>query len=354
MAAPKVFVSSTCYDLGGIREQLRGFIESFGFEAVLSENGDVFYHPDLHTHVSCVHEVENCQLFILLIGGRFGGRYDSDKTKSVTNAEYETARQHNIPVFTYVSDSVLSDHHTYRVNKEKKFVSDITYPAIEKKEHALDIFSFVDEVRLSKTNNALEGFSSFQSIENHLRKQWAGMFFDLLKSREVKRQIDATNHLISGVVSSSDKLEALVKSLYLSSGKGEAETEIQIIEVTSNVEKFYREALTPNFTFGGEFGFDISKFDFESISKVSTNNGTWHEYLVECGLFEYENDSEKGSDPKVIVCSLLTGGSQMSGFGFSIEDKKSDALEDLFIKGVQVSSAEQRKLALMKIVSSNG
>ncbi|MFQ1840348.1 DUF4062 domain-containing protein [Aeromonas veronii] len=175
MAAPKVFVSSTCFDLGEVREQLRRFIQSFGFEAVLSENGDVFYHPDLHTHESCIHEVSNCKLFILIIGGRFGGENVTDKSKSITNAEYMAARESQIPIFTYIRRSVLSNHHIFQQNKKKDFASEIEYPAIEKQEHALNIFSFIDDVRKAPTNNAFEGFDGFPEIESHLRKQWAGI-----------------------------------------------------------------------------------------------------------------------------------------------------------------------------------
>ena len=42
MAVPKVFISSTCFDLSEIREQLSRFISNYGFEPVLSEHGDVF------------------------------------------------------------------------------------------------------------------------------------------------------------------------------------------------------------------------------------------------------------------------------------------------------------------------
>lgn len=42
MAAPRVFVSSTCYDLQEVRYQLRTFIEDFGFIPVMSEYGDIF------------------------------------------------------------------------------------------------------------------------------------------------------------------------------------------------------------------------------------------------------------------------------------------------------------------------
>ncbi|MDP1845332.1 MAG: DUF4062 domain-containing protein, partial [Candidatus Moranbacteria bacterium] len=54
MPPPRVFVSSTCYDLKYIRENLRYFIERMGYEPVLSEEGDVFYDPAMHTHDSCL------------------------------------------------------------------------------------------------------------------------------------------------------------------------------------------------------------------------------------------------------------------------------------------------------------
>lgn len=43
MATPKVFVSSTCYDLGETRESIIRFIPTFGFEPILSDHGDVFF-----------------------------------------------------------------------------------------------------------------------------------------------------------------------------------------------------------------------------------------------------------------------------------------------------------------------
>ena len=45
MARPRIFVSSTYYDLKYIRSSLELFIESLGFEPVLSEKGDVPYTP---------------------------------------------------------------------------------------------------------------------------------------------------------------------------------------------------------------------------------------------------------------------------------------------------------------------
>lgn len=62
MAALRVFVSSTCYDLSVIRSQLRQFIECLGHEPVMSDYNDVVYDPASHTHTSCVDEVAACPL----------------------------------------------------------------------------------------------------------------------------------------------------------------------------------------------------------------------------------------------------------------------------------------------------
>ena len=88
MAIPRVFISSTCYDLKYIRENLKFFVKTIGYEPVLSEDGDVFYNPTGHTHESCLSEVVTCQIFVLIIGGRYGGKY-KESEKSITNMEYE-------------------------------------------------------------------------------------------------------------------------------------------------------------------------------------------------------------------------------------------------------------------------
>jgi hypothetical protein len=74
---------------------------------VLSEDGAVFYDPTLHTHDACLAEVPNCQMFVLIIGGRYGGKYKDDE-HSITNAEYREAVRLKIPVFALVDNSVYN------------------------------------------------------------------------------------------------------------------------------------------------------------------------------------------------------------------------------------------------------
>ena len=47
MAKPRVFISSTYYDLKHVRSSLENFVESLGFEAILSEKGSITYSHDI-------------------------------------------------------------------------------------------------------------------------------------------------------------------------------------------------------------------------------------------------------------------------------------------------------------------
>ena len=194
MATPRVFVSSTCYDLKYIRDNLRYFITTLGYEPILSEDGAVFFDPSSHTHDSCLTEIPNCQLFVLIIGGRYGGKFQGTDD-SITNMEYREAIKHKIPVFTLVESGVLHDHHTYLTNKKNEDI-DLTkfnFPSSD----SIKIFEFIDEVRKALSNNALSPFRDFNDIECYLRKQWAGMIYDFLTKKSASEKITDYLEVIS-------------------------------------------------------------------------------------------------------------------------------------------------------------
>ena len=114
MAKPRILVSSTCEDLYVIREQLRNLIEEMGYESVLSEEGDIYYSPDLHVHLSCIREVPNCDMVILIVGNKFGSEFVSSPDKSITQVEHDTAYLSTIPIFAFIEHRVLHDYSTYR------------------------------------------------------------------------------------------------------------------------------------------------------------------------------------------------------------------------------------------------
>ena len=101
MAKPRVFVSSTYYDLKHIRASLDNFIESLGFEPVLSEKGDIAYTSEVSIDESCYREAGSADIFVLIIGGRYGSEASDqekkkdedfyDRYESITKREYKNA-----------------------------------------------------------------------------------------------------------------------------------------------------------------------------------------------------------------------------------------------------------------------
>lgn len=209
MAGLRVFVSSTCYDLSVIRSQLRIFIQNLGHEPLMSDYSDLLYDPRLHTHTSCVDEVANADVVVLIVGSRFGGKtvpealskLDFDLLKkeskstesftkkenlSVTQLEILKAVESGIPVFTFVDSSVWHDHALYEKNKDKDIIKEISFPSIEKAETASFIFEFINFLRHRARGNSVFTFSKLQDIEDTLRRQWSSLFQKLIQEQRNK------------------------------------------------------------------------------------------------------------------------------------------------------------------------
>ncbi|MEN5126854.1 DUF4062 domain-containing protein [Pseudomonas alloputida] len=209
MAGLKVFISSTCYDLQSIRGQLRNLMMGLGHEPIMSDQAEVIFDPQTHTHTSCLREVRNSDVVILVIGSRFGGtiipkaleqielekiietsnaeRFGENGGKiSITQAEILNAIQHGIPVFAFVDSGIMRDHLTYEKNKNKAIIHEIEFSSIDKPETAAYIFEFINFLRLRHENNSIFEFSRFEDIESQLKKQWSGLFQRLLSEQRTK------------------------------------------------------------------------------------------------------------------------------------------------------------------------
>ncbi len=278
MANPRVFISSTCYDLASERDSLVDFCHNFGFDVALSERGDVFFHPDLHTHESCVNEIGSCHLLVLIVGGRFGGRYIADPSKSITNAEYAAARESGMPIFTFIKNDVLQDHNLWQSNKAHDFAAKIHYPSIDNQAHALDIFKFIDEIRLSKSNNSYFSFSLPREIHEQLRKQWAAMFLDGLKQRNIAKQMLATNEALARLSSASQKIEELTKSIYMNIDSANAETSIRTIDRISQAKDMFH-------LIGSRIGDNEFLSPHPMDRLVDDPPSAWWEFLIASGYF---------------------------------------------------------------------
>ncbi len=207
MPNPRVFVSSTCYDLKYIRESLRNFIISMGFEPVLSERGNVFYNPLMNVQDACLAEVRNCQIFLLIIGGRAGSQY-KNTASSITNVEYREAVKNKIPIFALVEQEVLGDYLIFKQNKENKNidVAKLNYRAID----TIKIFDFMEEVQKNAINNALTPFSSITELQSFLKQQWAAMMYTFLSEQSENKRVAS---VLDSLTIMSERIEFLAKQI---------------------------------------------------------------------------------------------------------------------------------------------
>ena len=229
----KIFVSSTCYDLGIIRSQLKSFIENMGYDAVLSEYNDIFYDPKDHTHESCVKEVTNADLVILIIGSRFGGKgipnlqslidfktlstsslktgvLDKQDNLSVTQYEIFKAIESDIPIYCFVEENVWHDHRVYEENKENaEVIQNMRFPSIDKNNTAPFIFEFINFMRARTHNNAIYPFGKLEDIEGCLLKQWSNLFQRLLSESKNK---NTTSKQMSQIADQLSDMKALILS----------------------------------------------------------------------------------------------------------------------------------------------
>lgn len=230
MAGLKVFISSTCVDLDAYRYQLRSLLERMGYEPVMSDHSEVLYDPSLHTHASCIRDVEAADAIVLLIGSRFGGTtvpqalplIDFNQVKklsthagllvekdkiSITQAEALRAVELEIPIFTFVDGKVYAEHHVYQANKGNPNIGSMKFPSISKVGTAQSVFDFISFMSHRSYNNGVVAFSSFAHIEDHLVKQWSLLFQRLIHEKR-ERSIDAKKS--SDIIERIEDLKAAI------------------------------------------------------------------------------------------------------------------------------------------------
>lgn len=219
---PRIFVSSTFYDLKYVREQLGRFIDGYGFKPILFENGDVGYRLNESLDLSCFAEIQNCDMVILIVGGRYGSpisseKLDEDATKdkfkeytSVTCKEFNTAIKKKIPVYVFIDASVYGQYNFYSSNKEtiESKADEFTFPAVDN----INVFRFISSIRAIPYIQ-IEPFSRAQDIENYLKKQWASLFLQHLHDRKNSAAIKDVEMPMQDMLSRLKQMEIVLNNI---------------------------------------------------------------------------------------------------------------------------------------------
>lgn len=191
MARPRVFISSTFYDLKQIRADLDNFIHSLGYDVVRNEEGAIPYEKDSPLEDYCYKEINSVDILVAIIGGRFGSPSMGDERYSISNAEIKTAIEHNKQVYIFIDKEVDSEYYTYIGNKDNEICKEIKYAHVDN----IKIYQFIEEIRSLKRNNVIQTFSSSSDIINFLKEQWAGLFQRFLQDKTNEAEFDALKQL---------------------------------------------------------------------------------------------------------------------------------------------------------------
>lgn len=173
MAVPRVFISSTYYDLKQVRSNIWDFIKNLGYEPVMHEKADVAYTQTTTLENDCYHEIASCDIVVCIIGNHFGSK-SSENELSITMNEIRTAIKHKKKVYIFIAKDVYIENKTYEQNKETGSFKSAYADDIK-------IHEFISELKNNVKHHMIESFETTEEITRTLSKQFAGLFQNLLQ-----------------------------------------------------------------------------------------------------------------------------------------------------------------------------
>ncbi len=209
MAKPRIFISSTYYDLKNVRADLERYIRECGYEPVLNERGNIPYGSEKKLEEYCYKEIELCDVLLSIIGGRFGSSAE-EAPYSISQKELKTALELGKPAYIFVEKNVLAEFRTFEKNKD---VEGIQYVAVDDPR----VYQFLGEILALPINNPVAPFETSADVIRYLKEQWAGLFQRLLQ--EASRQKEY--RLIENMESMTTTLKQLVTFLSAEKTKGD-------------------------------------------------------------------------------------------------------------------------------------
>lgn len=203
---PRIFVSSTFYDLKYIREDLSNFIKAHDFEPIMFEDGDIGYTPGQPMDRSCYETMRSADMVLLIIGGNYGSAAEGEEVDefreyiSVTRNEFKSATSAGVPIFVFVDSKVQVEYEIYEANCEKIEKRELEINFINVKN--INVFRFIKEIKGIGKLPIIE-FDKVIQIKDFLSKQWADMFkkyLGILKENEkdenVRNTVEDMNILV--------------------------------------------------------------------------------------------------------------------------------------------------------------
>lgn len=191
MARPSIFISSTFYDFKILRDDLARALKDLGYDTIRNEVGAIPYSRSEKLESSCYKEVENCDILVCIIGGRYGSG-STVSPGSITQNELRSAYDQGKQVYVFVEKNVLAERIFFKSNSQ--FENLVLTHASDRR-----VFDFIDEVDQLPTGNPLFPFENANDIITLLREQLSGLFQRMLKEQTNMRQHQLLDQLKSSI-----------------------------------------------------------------------------------------------------------------------------------------------------------
>ncbi|WP_251317694.1 DUF4062 domain-containing protein [Flintibacter muris] len=236
---PRIFVSSTFYDLKYIREDLANYIKAHDFEPILFEDGDIGYNPLTSLDDSCYKSMENADMALLIIGGNYGSPATGETPDgfqefvSITRREFQKGVEEGVPFFVFVDRNVFAEYGIYDLNS-KEIDSGECQVKFKATKH-INVFRFIREIRSIKQISITE-FDKVSDIKDFLSKQWADMFKTYLASIKEQKEIEQLRDTVNNMNVLMEKMDKILDAVgkeVLKDSKAEYQ---QIVEETEKAE----------------------------------------------------------------------------------------------------------------------
>ena len=291
MAKPSVFISSTYYDLKHIRSSIGQFVTSLGYEPILSEQGNIAYSPASPLDESCYSSAQKCDLFVLIIGGRYGSEVSEtrgdtkgneffDAYDSVIRREFESAYDDKVPAYILIEKGVYAEYQTYLKNKEN---TNIEYAHVD----SPNVFRFIEFVHSKRSNNPIFPFEKQSEISSWLKEQWAGRFKEMLNKQQELEKVDSISRQVTELSSINTTLKNYLEELIKQSNKNVNQGIILEEQIRREQERLNLGLM--NIPYFREYA-DRDDMDLEEVKKAFTAE-TMLQVIVNILQFELKGSS---------------------------------------------------------------
>ena len=245
MARPRVFISSTFYNLKEVRSALEEFVRGMGYDAIVTDN--ITYLPGQPLDESCYLEARSCDIFVLIIGGRYGSEVSEtdteeerafyDQYKSITRKELESALERDVPIYVAVDRAVQVEYGTWDVNRDNESVN---YRHVD----SVNVFRMIEFIR-NETQTPVHEFEQSAEILEWLREQWSGLFQKMLTQRSEQKRLASLEVQVDDLREVSTTFKRYLEIMLESIGKQDA-SEVIAEEDARLAERRLRSVLRAN------------------------------------------------------------------------------------------------------------